>query len=466
MTGVMGMLNEKKGWLGLSARNWMVLLLFFVAIYVNRVSAQNFTALFFGVRMPFVMRDAVDQLRDRDLTAAPAWRLHAFAAAWLVVTTLLNWRVDYEWLLKLWYVVACWFYMGFAPRNADADELRRQLFTVGMLFVCGLLPLFLLALASIFTGRLMYVPFIDNPIGIQKTGKIGGYITILQHHNVDARFAAFCVLFSVYGIITRKSRVLRAFLGFDILVSLMVLAHTQSRSSGIGLSLALGALAFRAAYLRFAGKRWRMLAAALAVALTFAVVLSGVNLIYRADIRVGRLLKADQRKADGSLSAKKKATNAIQSHADKSGQFGMFSNGRDKIWLDTLTYLKDHPRCLITGIGGTGDASYAKVVAEHERIAKYTGYHNSYLTALAIGGLPALLAMLAFLCLMVRPCLRVLLHPGEGNRGLCVVPAFILMLVLVAVPEQIILVRAGYANLLFYFMCGIARQADWLIGKE
>ena len=72
------------------------------------------------------------------------------------------------------------------------------------------------------------------------------------------RLAAFSALFAAYGFMKKRRLPAQIFYGFAILVSLMTLAHSQSRTCFIALGAAAGALAFRAVWLRMEGRRIRI----------------------------------------------------------------------------------------------------------------------------------------------------------------------------------------------------------------
>ncbi len=436
------------------ARKWLIAASLFAMVFVYKASEPLFNALMFALLMPVITYATLRNLRRGEALGTAIFRVMLFAAAWTVMTTILHRRADLEWVVRFWFIGFCWFYLLFVPRDTPRAELKKQLGYAGAVVVAGCLPLFLIALASVFTGRVMRVPFFNRPVGIQSAGSIGDPFIIFAQRNVEGRFASYCILFALYGMLSTKKAWLRAFLGFDLLVSFMTLAHCQSRAAYIGVSVALGLVAFRAVFLHLPRRGRRVAAGALATALAFFAVMGGLKLLFKADIAIARGLGADRVTVQAG---------EIVSRVESAGEFAMFSNGRADIWLSSLDYLKRHPRILLTGTGGTTDRAFRLVKKAYPAMREFVGFHNSYLNALFLGGIPLLAAMLAFLCGMVPPCLRVFLRrEGAENRGLFVVPVFILMQLIMAVPENVLLAIANYANLIFFLLCGAVLHDDRL----
>lgn len=451
---------ETKGkLLGVSPRGWLSVAIFFTAIFINRVSWRTFYLVLFVLLLPLIAYDIVEMLRSKSFSGEKDYRLLLFSTIWCIAVTFLYRRASQDWVLKFWYVSFCWLFLAFVPRQTPLADLKQDIFAVGVLIIVGCLPLYLVALASVFTGRLMYVPLLNHPIGIQTAGRIADPILVFLHHNPDARFASFVILFSIYGFAIKKKLWQRAFFVFSIVIGLMTLVHTQSRAIYIGLSLAIGMMACRWIYLRFADQKWRIPAGIVAAALVFFLVLNGMTLIFDIDISLAVKLQGNSAQTAEETSDEAQ----LQSRVETEGQFAMFNNGRDDIWKGVLSFLKDHPRYLLTGTGGTGEASFALAAEEHPEIAVHSLFHNSYLGALAIGGIPLLLAVLAYLVVLLKPCLRIFFRKEtEENRGMFVLPAFILMMLAVGIPEYVLFAVAGYANLIFYLLCGAVMHDDRL----
>ena len=66
--------------------------------------------------------------------------------------------------------------------------------------------------------------------------------------------------------------------------------------------------------------------------------------------------------------------------------------------------------------------------------------HNTYLNCLARSGIVYLLLVLALLCTLVRPALRMLTRPDPSRLGLFFAPAFVCMILCMSVPENMLFV--------------------------
>ena len=67
---------------------------------------------------------------------------------------------------------------------------------------------------------------------------------------------------------------------------------------------------------------------------------------------------------------------------------------------------------------------------------------------------PVILLVLALLCTLVRPALRMLTRPDPSRLGLFFAPAFLCMILCMSVPENMLFVTPGLGSFLFYWMSG------------
>ena len=369
---------------------------------------------------------------------AAFWLLCAMNAV-LVVTTLINRPEGQDWLNDYWSLLACSMLPMLVPTGTSRETLSRQLLRLGTLFVVCFLPLGLVAMVSVFTGRVIRVPGLELPVGIAVAGGVDGRVSIFTHPNTAGRLAAFSALFAACGFMKKRRLPARIFYGFAILVSLMTLAHSQSRTCFIALGAAAGALTFRAVWLRMEGRRIRIPAGLIAAAVVLVAVVMGLSGLYEADVAVARRTAADAPETVGA------------SHLDD-GEFDVFSTGRDDIWLGALKYLRNHPRSLLTGLG---PVDMTKVMGqEFPEMLPHLNLHNTYLNCLARSGIVYLLLVLALLCTLVRPALRMLTRPDPSRLGLFFAPAFVCMILCMSVPENMLFVTPGLGSFLFYWMSG------------
>ena len=81
--------------------------------------------------------------------------------------------------------------------------------------------------------------------------------------------------------------------------------------------------------------------------------------------------------------------------------------------------------------------------------------HNSFLECLVRGGLPLLICVLGYLCMLVKPALRTLLaRETEERRGEWVLPVLVVALILVSLTENMIFTSGAWGNGLFFLTAG------------
>lgn len=434
----MGRLKE---WL--SGRSVPALLLMLVFAFGKFLSASASLCALYAVLFPWALCRVHKMHLDGELVKDGALKWVCAYLGLYVLSALVTMSVGEDWALNVAMVFTASLFMLYVPAGMSVEDMRRDLFRVGCWMVCLYLPFVLLALASVFTGQTFRVPGFGRYVGIQKAGAVAERIQIFTNTNVTARYMALNVLFSIYAICVKKNRWLRAFFGVSIILHFVGLAHTQSRTCLIAFSAAMGVLVFRGICVLLAKRRWRMIAGAAACLLTVLVVLNGMNWIYETDVRM----------AKARLSGEEVSEESVVTRAEQRGQFDVYSSGRGDIWPPAVKYMMDHPENLILGMG-QGNVM-KEIGEEYSQVLKYAHLHNSFLSCLVRCGLPFLICVLGFLCTLVRPAWRMLMQPGsEENRGMFMIPVFVIMMLLMAVPEEMLFIKAVYSNLLFYLMCG------------
>ena len=370
--------------------------------------------------------------------SASFWLLCAMNAVF-VVTTLINRPGDQGWLNDYWSQLACSMLPMLVPSGTDRETLARQLLRLGTLFVICFLPLGLIAMVSVFIGQPIRVPGLESPVGVVTSETLNGRVSFFTHPNTAGRLAAFSALFAAYGFMQKRQLPARIFYGFAMLVSLMTLAHTQSRTCFIALGAAAGALAFRAAWLRVKNRGLRIPAGLIAAGIVLVAVVMGLSGLYDADTALLRHPTPDAPETETA------------SHLDD-GEFAVFSTGRDMIWLGALKYLRNHPRYLLTGLG---PADMTQVMGqEFPEMLPHLNLHNTWLNCLARCGAIYLLLVLALVSTLIRPALRLLTRPDPARLGLFFAPAFVCMILCMSVPENMLFVTPGLGNFMFFWMSG------------
>lgn len=448
----MEILKKRFSWL--TERNLLVLLLFLCAAF-GTYTANHLTQAFrSAVLFPWAMGMIYCALRRRELplTAPILWNCAGIAV--VAVTGFLRNELNIEWAHSIWLYVICAFFLLALPRRMNIRKQHTELLSVGTLFVTLFLPFALLCIVSIFTGSQFNLPAMEKPLGVITEGSVGSRIVVFAHPNTTARFAVFNILFCIYALSRLRRRSVCVYFVLNILINIIILAHTQSRTCYIAFAAGMAAFAFRGLFLLKKAGKWRFPAAVAAAAAAFVLTLAALNGLYKLDVVIAR-----------SLPIAKAASSAVQTRAEVEGQFDVFSNGRDDIWISTIRYLLDNPKYLITGMG-SGDL-VSRIGESYPAILPHINIHNTYLESLARYGAGYLVCMLGFLCSMLVPVVRVLLTPPDKkSRGMYVFAVMIGVILVMSIPEEMLFTSTRWPNFLFYFICGHVLHTARLLKDE
>lgn len=430
-------------WTNLSIRNRMLMLFFFMMAFCGNIHTRWSKSLMYFFIMPVMVYIALQQYKDKLTRKTPVLLTSVLLVAWSFFSYMINNKWDSSGMVGLWGLSLCWLFVLHLPKNAEVKEINQQIFTIGNVFIFCFLPFMLLAIFSIFSGIPFRVPGNAYPLGIQFKGGVASRIRIMMNPNYMARITAYNMLFSLFAILTKKEKWVKWLYSFIILVNLIVFVHSQSRTCYIAFAFALGLLVYRLVItLLRSRKALRIAAGLLACVLVFFVSLEGFNLIRDVDIAIAKKT---------SIYEPKSSTDRVE----KYGQFDAESSGRGEIWDSIINYLKENPVYLALGMGTS--VVMDKVSESDDSVKDIVHPHSSYLDGLCRGGIPYMLLVLAFLCMMVPKCWRMIMQPvNKANKGFFIIPVFIAMMLVMGIAEAFLFVGMDYSNVLFMCMCGYA----------
>ncbi|MEE1199166.1 MAG: O-antigen ligase family protein [Christensenellales bacterium] len=393
------------------------------------------------VMLPWSMGLAHTAFRNRRIDRTTPNLLLLSSVVIFTALTLIQTENNFSNYIVLWYLIAYATAVMHPPVPMDTGRLHAELHGIGLIFLLSLTPLSLLALKFIFTG--------DAPslLGVQ-VGPVPGRpdlhrLGLFSYPNITAVVLNCAILFGLYLFIRHRQRAIRALLVAAIAILLLALIHTQSRVGIVALSVALGAVVFRWAYLKRAGQRWRI-----AVALLLWAAIS-VGMSYFLSLMVDVTMRAVIFLTNNEF--------LIENYLNRFSSENLFdvgSTGRKDIWLGTLCYLRDHLRYLAVGMG---PVDVTEIIGEfYPRVGEVVNLHNSLLESLVRGGLPHFTCTLGFLAFLIRPALKLLTAPStEETRGLFLIPLLVGMLFIMGMAESILFCEARLSNLLFFYGCGL-----------
>ena len=431
--------------LGLAERTWFLLALIFSAL-IGNFFERGQIALLLYLLVPWGAGLLYVRLKGRALRRGAANAFLFAGMAWMALVCLLRQCFDLNRWLPL-ALVTLYALAASQPQPGQSAAARQsELRAVAALIVACVTPMMLLAVVSVFLGR--PIPFLheSRPIGISADGGFSERIRVLIHPNGTARAAVVAALMAIYLIMVARRRWAKALCGVCIAILTLAIVHAQSRTSNIAYGAALGALAFRGVWLRMEGRRGRAavgIAVWAAVALTVVVVLGR---IFTLDVWIAQSLAGQQE-------------TAAVSRAVTDGAVDVFSNGRDEIWREALRYMRARPVTFLLGLG-SGEIQSVVMDSASWTSTVYT-LHNSFVDCLVRGGIPFLLCMLGYLCMLVRPALRALTGAEDAQHRGEAVPAILVgALLLISLTEVTIFLSASFVNCVFFLAAGHLLEMD------
>ncbi len=292
----------------------------------------------------------------------------------------------------------------------------------------------------------------------------GEHLCLGMHHNSSGILALCCALMSAIGFFRRKHIAARLFHLLPSVMMAVVVVLTQSRTSRYCLlaSLALGG--YGVVVQRLGAKKAivRHAAGLMAAALVFvggyaaASALTDAALTHYAyhqtadgQIHVPFVASARAQEMQEDEQAASDETQIVVKEARGAGDFGF--TGRNLIWGNVFKLWKENPKHAVIGFGvGRTSRILAKgTLVEADRV---TTTHNAYLQYAVDYGFVGFALLAAFLCLSVKPCLRVFFAKAgacaPGYRALCCV---IVSALLTGLMESVTFTMLSPMNVLLFF---------------
>ena len=427
-----------------NSRTAVMVLTFFMMAFCANVHTRWGKSLFHFFILPVQIGMSYVYIRDKAIHMGGVFKLVCVSLLWLLMSQMLvsNWSLGG--MIRLWTMFGCWIFALFIPKKSTMEDLRKEIFAVGMVYIVCFLPFVLIALFSVFTGKLIYVPWDHTPLGVQEAGNFGTRVRIMMNPNRIGVILLFNIFFSIFGIVNRKRFAWRAFFVFVIIVNLMAFCHVMSRTCIMGLAASFSLLGFRFVYQKL-GKRkiLRIAAGLLACVLLFFAVIEVVELIYKTDVNVARRLNGVNRTIKST-------------RLDSYGTFDATGTGRGEIWVGCIEFLKNNP---LNAIIGFGEEDIMQLMMQDPEIIgvddSWHHVHSAYLDAVMRGGGVYLLMVLIFLVILIKPAWQLGMEKESAEtKGMFVIPMFVVAMLVMSVSEIMIFVDRSHTNYMFMAMCG------------
>lgn len=427
-----------------SSRTFILVLTFFVMAFLGNVHTRWAKSLFYFFVLPVQIGMAYVNIRDRAIRMDGVFKLVCVSLIWLLGSQMLNSAWSISGMNTLWTLFGCWIFALFIPKTTSIKSIHDEIFKVGMVFIVCFMPIILIALYSVFSGKVIHLPWEHTAIGLQKANSFGSRIRIMMNPNKAGIILVLNILFSIYGLTVRKGKFWRAFFIFNIFINTLASAHTQSRTCIMGLAAAMGLFAFRFIYQKLERKKaLRIVLGVLACVLVFLLIVYGMNWLLALDTAIAERINHMP------------SAVVTESRIDEFGAFDALSSGRDKIWKAVFQLFKEKPSGLAVGYGAENVMDMLAEVSGNAGLAEMVHVHSAYLDAIVRGGIPYLLMVVAFLLLLVKPAWQLGMEKSTAEtKGLFVVPMVVVALLVMSVSEVMLFVHKEYPNFLFMMMCG------------
>lgn len=354
------------------------------------------------------------------------------------------------------------------------------------------------ALYAIWTQQQFLSPYTSLPIGFGGEGN--ARLMLFEHPNSAGCQSMLLLLLSIYLFLTSKRSLSKIYYVVAGMAAYLTLALTDSRTSMIGTSMALGLLAFLAVrhHMYRARPVWRWvvgigvagIAAAVSL-LSFSQVfklattqpLLVVLLVLSAIFAVGALAAWGLPKwlrmvrwrpsrrmlitcAAGIVVLAALAFVVVVSRTPRQApaEEGMQARsllpalaqmgGRMPIWKASMTALGDHPSVWVHGV------AFGEVIPLVQPYVQGTDFmyphtDNTYLNVLMATGVPGVLLLLAFLGMMARFGGRLFFDTGKSTTlGMRFLPVIVLACAVVAAQESFFIDSDSMQNRLFLLVSG------------
>ena len=402
-------------------------------------------------------------------------RILLILALWVIVPFGLRFGLTFN-NISSWHGFIVAYFGIYAMTSEEPAKKRDQLLDMATVLF-GLLSL-VLGVAALYCA--VHAVEFGKGIGEFSFGAAkDGMLRIGQHHNSTGMIAMLCALMCMTGLNRSRRMAVKLVYALGAVLMAVLVVLSQSRTSRYSLLAALALAAYGAiACGSWQGKALVRHGAGLLVALFILVggyvgasMLTDAALEHYAYVRSGASQQASaqtQTSNQTQASAQAKEADKIETPAKKvkvqkaRGAGDASFTGRTLIWKNLFKIWRDNPKHFLIGqgVGRTGSRVVEGTLLEKEGAATM---HNTFLQFAADYGLIGFALLVAFLCMLVMPCLRVFFARGAaampGGRMLC---GLVIACLTTGMMESDPLASMRFCNitLLFAFAMIMGRSRD------
>lgn len=310
----------------------------------------------------------------------------------------------------------------------DAAGRERKIDLTAALFAALSFVAALLALYSAWNVRFLGDLTGDIPFGPAENGNL----QFGMHYNSSAMLAVCCALLALMGALRRRHLLAKLAHAIPAAMMLLCVVFTQSRTSRYALLLAMAVCLFGFLWTALPQRMTQLsqnsvLRAAAVLLLSLAALAIGY-LVFRGitDVYLSRYSRiCAEHAAQATIEAQPEteeqdtpeAQSALSETVEQRVPVDSTFSERTAIWGNVLAIWRERPKMLLIGEGVGRIGSLIVQGTSHETDGS-VAVHNTYLQFIADYGLIGFMPMLAFLCMALGPCLRVLFAArGAGYPG-------------------------------------------------
>lgn len=384
-------------------------------------------------------------------------RILAVLIAWLAVPFTIRFGLTRNVFYSAHDSLLVFFAMYAIASDQTGADRERIMDVVSALFA---------AMSALVAGTLLYCAVTVQTFG--EFGVVDGHkLCMGMHHNSSGIHALCCVMMCMIGAARRKSLAGKLLHLIPTAMMTLVVVLTQSRTSRYCLlaALALCAYGVIAGSGRIRRVVFRHAAGVVVAAAVLVCGYASASMMTDAALEHYAYAKENvSREPAVSLIAQAKAEEKgtpkkiVVRKARGAGD--MSFTGRTSIWRNVFELWKENPKHMVIGFGAgnTGALITEDTLLEDETAIST---HNTYLQYATDFGLIGFGLMMAFLCMMVPPCVRVFFaRNGRVKPGYRVLCAMVVAALLEGMMESVTLNALSPLNIIMMFSLGLIVSCD------
>lgn len=374
--------------------------------------------------------------KDKGFLALAAFMLLIFLRALIPTNTLADHDVQESLFLAVWLFGACY---GLA-RVLSLKELKCFITVLTVIWTVCMTVYSAIGIYAAWTDQAVYA------IGGRSRWFISeGRLNLIFYYNSAASLLCTSALILTCAILNLKRKWLLIPAILALVIMLIAIALTDSRTEKISYSLGLGGMSALAILYglrkRNTGRKWTN---AVICGGCFLVITAAMVLVFSRITPLFNHLKVNGASPIATAHAEslQAGTTMIKLRGLDDG--GSLLNGREAIWQGIFDYLKQNPMILLYGTSIFNPMSGPNEGLLPSRGQTYPHAHNTLIQVLLESGIPGLLLICAFLAVLVICGIRLMRNKNKQPEWIRLLPAAVFALCIGEMVECFIVLLRPY----------------------